>query len=227
MTAERSPLVALRAAWGDGRFRRSAVLTAAGLLATALLFRGVLGFVEARPGGRLNDPVLAAFPPVEVSWTLFALIYGTVVLALIGLLGRPHRLLLTLQSYALLVLVRAATLLLTPLDPPATMIELRDPLVALYQQSAQPLTRDLFFSGHVSTAFLVFLTARSGQPKAFFLAATVAIGALLLAQHVHYTIDVAAAPFFALGSYRLARWCGTRRRRRPAVSRPPDPARRR
>lgn len=201
-----APLLApFSEAWGNRCFRWSAVGTTAGLVATAALFREVLGFVEARPGVRLNDPLLAAFAPIEVNLLLFASIYGVVTLALLSMLGRPRSLLITFQAYGLLLLVRAATLALTPLDPPATMIELQDPLVELYLQSDRPLTRDLFFSGHVSTVFLFFLTARSGRPKACFLAAAALIGALLL-QHVHYTIDVAAAPFFAMGSHRLVCW---------------------
>ena len=45
----------------------------------------------------------------------------------------------------------------TPLDPPPGMIVLEDPLVQLFGGASRPLTRDLFFSGHTSTMFLLFL----------------------------------------------------------------------
>ena len=39
---------------------------------------------------------------------------------------------------------------------------------------------------------------------AAFLAAAAGVGFSVLAQHVHYTVDVLAAPFFAYASVRLA-----------------------
>ncbi len=66
------------------------------------------------------------------------------------------------------------------------------------------LTRDLFFSGHTSTLFLISLAVPGRRARPFFLACTAAVATCVLVQHVHYTVDVLAAPFFAYGAWRAA-----------------------
>jgi hypothetical protein len=85
------------------------------------------------------------------------------------------------------------------------MIALRDPFVDFVVGDGSVLTRDLFFSGHTSTMFLLFLTATARPLRLLFIAGTMLVGACVLLQHVHYTIDVFAAPFFAYGSYRIVK----------------------
>jgi hypothetical protein len=80
---------------------------------------------------------------------------------------------------------------------------LNDPFVDFVGYGKNIITKDLFFSGHTSTLFLLFLIARKRALKIFFLAITLAVAMFLLKQHVHYTIDVLAAPVFAWISYRI------------------------
>lgn len=86
---------------------------------------------------------------------------------------------------------------------------MKDPFVQLFDTGVV-LTKDLFFSGHVATLFLLLLTARHRVPRAAFLLATVVVGAGLIWQHVHYTIDVLTAPFIIFACYRfvLTAHCG-------------------
>jgi len=41
--------------------------------------------------------------------------------------------------------------------------------------------------------------------KAFYLACTASVAFLVLVQHVHYAVDVLAAPAFAYAAWRIAR----------------------
>jgi hypothetical protein len=161
-----------------------------------------LDWIELRPGVVLPDPLLASFQPRKVTWFVFALIYVSLVLGLGNLSRRPAALLVALQSYALVVAARMAAMYFVPLDPPVRMIHLKDPFVQLFDMHVV-LTRDLFFSGHVATLFLLFLTVRDRVLRAAFLLATVLVGAGLIWQHVHYTIDILTAPFITFGCYRL------------------------
>jgi hypothetical protein len=163
--------------------------------------------VESRPGVVLPDPLLALLPPRDLTWPTFALIYGGLFAALAWLLPRPRRLLLGVQAYVLLVLFRIAAMWALPLGPPEGLIPLDDPLVRLFGPS-RVLTKDLFFSGHTATLFLLGLAATAPRLRALLLAATAAVGACVLVQHVHYAIDVLAAPFFAWGSWCLAERIG-------------------
>jgi PAP2 superfamily C-terminal len=183
-------------------FRWQLVLTVLILGMLLLAYAHFLDWIQHRPGVVLDDPLLASFQPRKVTWAVFALIYGSLVLGLGTLGARPAALLVALQSYALVIAARMAAMYFVPLDPPVRMIHLKDPFVQLFDTGVV-LTRDLFFSGHVATLFLLFLTASHRLLRAAFLLATVLVGAGLIWQHVHYTIDVLTAPFIVFGCYRF------------------------
>ncbi|MFC2136330.1 phosphatase PAP2-related protein, partial [Bacteroidota bacterium] len=64
--------------------------------------------------------------------------------------------------------------------------------------------KDLFFSGHTSTMFLLFLTAGSKNLRMVFLLLTILVAFCVIIQHVHYSIDVIAAPIGAYIGYKGA-----------------------
>jgi hypothetical protein len=109
-----------------------------------------------------------------------------------------------IQAYLIITVMRFITLLITPLDAPQTLVVLHDPFIdkLIYQQ---PITKDLFFSGHTGLmALFAFLFRKDLIWKWIYISGTFTIGALLLLQHAHYTLDVIAAPFFAWIAYRSA-----------------------
>ena len=163
---------------------------------------GFLDFIERRSGVILTDPVLALFTPVDVTWMTFLVIYLSVILAIIFLSQEPRRLMVAMQAYILMILMRILSMYLVPLDPPPLLIPLADPFVE--SLSSGTLTRDLFFSGHTSTLFLFYLTAEGKLLRRMFLIFTLLVGFCVLIQHVHYTIDVIAAPFYSYTCYRLS-----------------------
>ena len=183
-------------------FRWQLLVTVLILEMLLLAYAHFLDWIELRPGIVLHDPLLASFPARKVTWLVFALIYGGLVLGLGTLGARPAALLVALQSYALVIAARMVAMYFVPLDPPMGMIRLKDPFVQLFDTRVV-LTRDLFFSGHVATLFLLFLTARHRVLRAAFLLATVVVGAGLIWQHVHYTIDILTAPFITFACYRF------------------------
>lgn len=202
-----SPLIApaFRAwaeAWGDSGFRIRLVATIAGLVAVLSVLTRFLDRVEGRPGVFLPDPVLALVPARDLTWLIFGLIYAGLLYGVARLSREPLLLVATLQAYVVMVLLRMAAMWVTPLEAPPGMIPLEDPLVRLFGQG-RLLTKDLFFSGHTSTLFLLSLAVPGRRSKAFFLFCTAAVAGCVLWQHVHYTVDVLAAPLFAYASYRL------------------------
>jgi len=130
------------------------------------------------------------------------LIYISIVVGIATLAKDPTRLLFTIQLYILMVAVRILAMYLLPLDPPAKIIILKDPLVEFFG-TGQTLTKDLFFSGHTATLFILFLTSEKKTIKQIFLISTILVAFSVLLQHVHYTIDVVAAPFFTYACYKL------------------------
>ena len=174
------------------------------LLAALLLgFTRFLNFVELRAGFSFNDPLLNLFTPVDFTWVIFGLIYAGLIIAFFFFIKDPHLLLTALQSYLVLVIFRSAAMYLLPLNPPTDMIPLNDPFVQIFG-SGEILTKDLFFSGHTATLFLLFMVANKRILKVIFLSFAVIVGISVLLQHVHYSIDIFAAPFFSYTSVKFA-----------------------
>ncbi len=196
--------VTWREAWSRPGFRWRAAATVPLLAGSLAALATFVKWVERRPGVVLPDPVLAMLQPRDVTWLTFALIYAGIVGAVALLARRPRLLVAGVQAYAILALVRIAVMWATPLDPPPGMIGLEDPLVERLGGASESLTRDLFFSGHTSTLFLISLAVPGRRARPFFLACTAAVAVCVLVQHVHYTVDVLAAPFFAYGAWRIA-----------------------
>ncbi len=178
------------------------IITVLFLAVILFVFPNFLAFVEGRQGVVLADPILELFKPIDLTWLTFGLIYISLIVAIFSFAAKPDILLLALQSYSLLVIFRMMVMYSAPLDAPERMILLNDPLVQ-FLGSREVLTKDLFFSGHTATLFLLFLVSDKKRLKIIFLMSTVLVGIAVLLQHVHYTIDVLAAPFFAYSSYKI------------------------
>jgi S-formylglutathione hydrolase FrmB len=189
-------------AWSEKSFRKCLYLTLPSLAVVLIGLSHFLEFVEDRQGVLVPDPVLLRVDPVNVTWLTFGLIYFGLIVGVVFLLGHPRILLLTVQSYILMVMFRIAMMFVLPLDPPSGLIPLTDPFVQFFGTGKTP-TRDLFFSGHTSTLFLLFLTAQKRPLKVLFLVCTIVVGGAVILQHVHYTIDVLVAPFISYGAFRI------------------------
>lgn len=178
------------------------IITMIILTVILISFSQFLNSIEQREGIVLSDPLLKAFNPIDLTWLIFALIYLSLIIFIIKTFNKPDMLLLAFQAYGLMVIFRSIAMYLTPFEAPETLLVLDDPFVQLFGKGAI-LTKDLFFSGHTATLFLLFLLAQNKILKSFFLISTILVGTAVLLQHVHYAIDVFVAPFFAYGSYRI------------------------
>jgi hypothetical protein len=188
--------------WNDVSFRRQTVVTIPLLLIVLLALARFLEVVETRPGVAYTDAFLQLIPPRDMTWVTFGIIYAGLLGGIGYLAAKPRYLLLAMQAYVVTALLRMGAMFLLPLDPPPTILPLVDPLVEFFGTGVT-LKRDLFFSGHTSTLFVLFLTAPDRGVKGIFLAATICVAACVLIQHVHYTIDVYAAPVFAYAGFSI------------------------
>ena len=168
-----------------------------------LILPDFLQFIEQRDGFTFTDPILKLFSPIELTWLTFALIYCSLIIAIIHFLDKPQLLHAAVFTYAIMVSFRIVAMYLLPLNPPENMIMLNDPFVQLFG-STEILTKDLFFSGHTSTLFILYLVSRQRLIKTIFLLSTVLVGICVLLQHVHYSVDVFVAPFFAFTTYYIS-----------------------
>jgi hypothetical protein len=161
-------------------------------------------YIENRPGALVTDPLFEWFQPIDLTWTTFTIIYVCLFLAVVRLSYMPRRFCMAFQSYMVFLIFRTSMMFVLPLEAPAKMIILEDPLVE-FLGTGRTLTKDLFFSGHTSTMFLMTLTAVSRKWQIGFLLGTLIVAVCLILQQVHYTVDVLVAPFVTYGCYRIVR----------------------
>lgn len=183
-------------------------LLATTIIAVAFTLYGYsifLGMVERRSGVVLADPLLAAFPAYDLTWPIFVIIYGSLVVAVVVLMRDPLRLILALRAYVALVIIRMLCMWVVPLEPPLGMIPLVDPLVQSVTGAHEALSRDLFFSGHTSILTLLACVMPQRRLQILFIVLASMMGCFMLLQHVHYTIDVLVAPMAAYAAYKLIR----------------------
>jgi hypothetical protein len=189
-------------------------------IAGALLFRyaayaamtALALWAELRPAPSLPDAVLARLPYVpwvdRANYWVWLCVY--LPLAVLLLWSEPRRWVRYMITGGLVSLARGVTIALTGLGVPdpahagpgigardfaTAYAELLSPIGVFDRGAiAAYLTKDLFFSGHVATTFLLWLYLR-GRPRLapVALAASLAVTASVLLAHLHYAIDVVGA----------------------------------
>ena len=190
--------------FNNKRYRTEFILTVVLLAILMFSFSQFLQFIEKRKGVSLPDPLLNTFSPIDLTWLTFGLIYLSIILFVISVRKRPDKLMIALQAYGLMVIFRTIAMYLVPLEAPETLLSLNDPFVQFFGKG-EVLTKDLFFSGHTGTLFLLFLLTENKKLKVIFLISTLVVGSAVLLQHVHYSIDVFIAPFVAYSSFRIVK----------------------
>ncbi|HRP02248.1 MAG TPA: phosphatase PAP2-related protein [Candidatus Kapabacteria bacterium] len=186
----------------DKNFKLTAIIAPILIVFTMIIFTRFLNFIELRPGVVLPDPLLALFNPIDISWFTFLIMYGALIAGILSLISHPKHLVLALISYMIMIYFRIPAMWSIPLEAPATILPLIDPMVSEVGVG-RLMTKDLFFSGHTATIMLIYLCSPTKKWRIIFLTLTIIVALAVLVQHVHYTVDVIAAPFFAYISYYL------------------------
>jgi hypothetical protein len=190
------------AAFENKRFTVHLIVTSVTILIVVCLlpyfFHSIIG---PKPGIFINDFVLNTFTAQDHSWIIFGLIYISLVITLQGVFKKPGRVLLGLKCYLILTLLRMVSMYVFTLEAPEGIIPLRDPLVDVIAYGGKVFNKDLFFSGHVATLTLFVLVEERLVVKRILMINSLLVAGLILLQHVHYTIDVLAAPFMSLSIF--------------------------
>ncbi|MBL0358740.1 MAG: hypothetical protein IPP72_18575 [Chitinophagaceae bacterium] len=142
----------------------------------------------------MNDILLNNIGPMDFSIPIFIIIWSTTALFFIRSYYNPAIFLQAIYSVVFLTLLRMLSIYLVRLDPPLTIIAIKDPLTSLtYGGKDIFITKDLFFSGHTSNMLILALCFEKKNDKWLGYLAALSVGILVLFQHAHYTIDVIAA----------------------------------
>ena len=158
--------------------------------------------LSPKKGFSLNDPILNFFAPINWSLPIFIILYLTVIHAVLSTLKKPNVALLGLATYCVVNLFRIVTMYVVTLEPPVGIISLEDPISSITYPT-QDFVKDLFFSGHISAMMALVFIEKNRLAKILKIVGTAIMGVLLAWQHVHYTIDLLAAPVIAYGAFLL------------------------
>lgn len=161
-------------------------------------------YIQKRRGIVLNDWVLAHLPAYDVSIVIFTIIWGMATLIFIRALYNPVIYINYVWTLIFINITRMLTITFIALDPPRGLIHLTDPLTGVFY-GHNVITRDLFFSGHTSTLVLIFLCLEKRNDKILGFISIIAVMILLLVQHIHYTVDVVAAPIIVYMIFLMVR----------------------
>jgi hypothetical protein len=199
-TPIRDAIHAWRFALQGRSFRIQIIISLVVLLGCGWVAPRLFQYIQHRQGILLSDPLLESLPAVDLSIPIFAILYTLILASVLVLLTKPVKLLIALQAYTVLTILRFITLYCVALEPPGQLVPLSDPLVNLFFYQ-EIVTKDLFFSGHTSILVLLGVCLPGRWLKTLLFLGALAIGTMVLLQHVHYTIDVLAAPMFAALAY--------------------------
>jgi len=188
----------------DESFKVKLYIGIALLLTVLISFPFFFQYIELREGQILDDIVLDQVTARDVSVPIFTIIWATTLLICIRSVQSPAFFITVMFAFILLSVSRFLTIYFVALNPPDGLIPLIDPISNSFYGKSY-VTKDLFYSGHTATQCLFFLCFRRKFDRYIALFCTIAIGVLVLIQHVHYTIDVLAAPVFAIICFLIAK----------------------
>jgi hypothetical protein len=171
------------------------------LLIFSLVLSNYAGHYASRSGGNaVSDLILDCLPTYNVS-IIHIYIALTFWLCLSGyILSKPALVPYICKTLALFALIRSVFICLTHLGEPANQLFIPDGFSSLLLFKG-----DLFFSGHVGGPFLMMLLFWDNFAiRIISLGASLFFAATVLIGHIHYSIDVFAAPFITYSIYQLS-----------------------
>lgn len=203
----RNIVPAWREALGERSFTLKLLLTPGLFFLYSAITQHLGNYVEMRKGVQLEDKLLYLFPSFDFSAPVFFLLYTSLALVVITHIDKPKIILRIIEMHFAVAVVRQICILLVALDPPSGLIVLRDMFLenTVYPRHT-PLTKDLFFSGHVASVWLYFLCAEKKFVRYYMIAATFMMSFMILSMRVHYTYDVYGAFFFTTILYFAPVW---------------------
>lgn len=191
-------------AWKDPSFKKKLIYGLVLALTSLACLPFFFQIIEKREGIVLNDFVLDMLSPRDVSIPIFAMLWSMAILFGIRSVQNPTIFVTFLHGFWILTFTRMITISLVALNPPPGLIPLIDPISNSFYGKTF-ITKDLFFSGHTAAVCLFFFCFQRKFDKWIALLCTIAVGFLVLVQHVHYTVDVIVAPIFVALCYFIAK----------------------
>ncbi|HEY5221350.1 MAG TPA: phosphatase PAP2-related protein [Candidatus Paceibacterota bacterium] len=178
------------------------------LLILAVVFQYYASaYVNRVPSNSVADLFLSILPVVNLNFLIIEGALCAIGISIILILAKPQYLLFTLKAAAIFIATRAVFIAVTHIgiypggvNPDPTGIFDRT-------YTGLGLEAGFFFSGHTGLPFLVALIMWKEKFWRYaYLVLSVVFGIAVLFAHVHYTIDVLAAPYMAYGIFKMSQY---------------------
>jgi membrane-associated phospholipid phosphatase len=154
----------------------------------------------------VGDLLLDNLPVVNLNFIIIECALVCIVAGVVYVLLNPRYVLFSLKALALLIATRALFVSLTHVGIYPGNI---DPGYGLFESVYMYLNfqTGFFFSGHTALPILMALIFWETYPaRVVFLSLSVVFAVAVLLAHIHYSIDVLAAPFMAYGIFKIAQY---------------------
>lgn len=177
------------------------------LLAISFFLLGRAAAYSTRSAGPfVGDVFLDNLPVVDLNIIIIEGAFVTVAFGIVLVLSKPSYLLFTLKAVAFFVITRAFFISLTHLGIyPGQIVPSDGFMDRMYV--AFDLQAGYFFSAHTGLPFLMALIFWNKRLLRFvFLLLSAVFGISVLFAHVHYSIDVFAAPFITYCIFEAAKY---------------------
>ena len=201
MSEQRTSVGVWKINWQSSDYRKKLITGL--ILISFILFSLPFFFqaIEQRNGISFNDYLLSWLPAYDLSIYIFTVIWSMTLLTFSRFKQDPNIFLTFLWGFILINLSRFVSIGLIPLNAPADLIPIHDP-ISNHFYGPKFITKDLFFSGHTASTFLLLLCLEKKNLVFYiFLLYHINTVFFLIITHEHYTIDILGAYFITYSIY--------------------------
>lgn len=191
--------------WNDQR--RKSLYAGSLFLIAALVVQFFAGQYSAKSATNfVGDLFLDNFPTVDLGYLIVNGAFFVVLIGVTLLILKPRHLLFSLKVASLFIIIRSFFVSVTHLGIYPNQIILGDSSIERLYMLLN-LQDGFFFSGHTGLTFLAALIFWQDKFwRYFFMAVSIVFAISVLLAHVHYSIDVFAAPFMTYAIFKLAQY---------------------
>jgi membrane-associated phospholipid phosphatase len=177
------------------------------LLGLAVVFQFYASAYSARVSSNfVHDLILDNIPIVNLNAIIIEGALGAIAFTILLLLAKPKYILFTLKATAIFIATRAVFVAVTHLGIYPGQV---NPGQGFFDNiyTGLGLEAGFFFSGHTGLTLLMALIFWDEKFWRYvYILAAIVFGVSVLFAHVHYTIDVLAAPYMTYSIFKLSQY---------------------
>jgi hypothetical protein len=177
------------------------------LLALATIFQYYASaYVDRAPGNPAVDLFLSILPVVNLNFLIVEGALAAIVFSIILILAKPKYLLFALKAGAIFIATRAMFIAVTHIGIYPGQI---NPDTGFFDRiyTGLGLEAGFFFSGHTGLPLLMALILWNKKFWRYaYIILSIVFGIAVLFAHIHYTMDVLAAPYMTYGIFKMSQY---------------------